>query len=154
MTSSEGPGPAFPVPPHLVSPSRELAAWFTAPPGAVIQVARRTQLTLDMATWLSGDGVVALDRRFPHGEPLVLVLDLTLMTGRDPAVRPVLVGAARALSSRMARAFVIPPDKASPVYLASLRAAASLLRVFGVEVQVSPTLARSLGEATLTVGGR
>ncbi len=139
----------FTTAPHLTSPEGEVAAWFTNPPGAVIRLTRSARLALPHAQWLAGPALAALDRRFGSERPLILVLDLQKMTSRDPAVRPVLVDTTKSLRPRLARAFLIPPEEAPAVYLASLRAAASLLRVFGVEVEVHASLGRLLGVVSL-----
>jgi hypothetical protein len=138
---SEAPN-AFKGAPHLMDPSRALSAWFTDPPGVFVQFARRTALTLPLAEWLAGPLTASLTKRFPGNEPLIFVLDLTQMDGRDPSARPLIVEAGRALGSRAGRAVLVPPLNTSRVYLASLHAAASLARVVGLTVSVE-----SLSEA-------
>ena len=136
----------FAGPPHIRDASGALVAWFTEPPGALIQVAEPCQLTVDMARWLVGPGFAALEARFPEPARLILVLDLGLMTGRDVAVRPLIVDLAKTLRPRLARAIVIPPQRASALYIASLKTGVAVLRVFGVTVEV----ARSLPEVVTT----
>jgi hypothetical protein len=136
--------------PHVTSPCGDLAAWFTEPPGAIIRFVRPARLELAGARWLTGPAIDLLNDRFGPTQKLILVLDLGRMRTRDPAVRPMIVEAAKSLRPRLARAVVIPPAQASAVYLASLRAAASLLRVFGVEVELRASLADVLRVITLS----
>jgi hypothetical protein len=140
----------FKAPPHLLDPSRTLAVWFTDPPGMVVQFARSAPCTLPVAQWLAGPARESLLNRFPGNGPLVFVLDLTHMNGRDPQVRALILEAARPLASRAQRCVVVPPENASRVYLASVRAAASLARVFGLTVSVesSSEAVRSLSAAS------
>lgn len=134
------PHAAFSSPPHRHDPSGTLAAWFTDPPGTVVQFTRPAVGSLPLVEWLLGPGREAMLARFPH-EPLIVVMDLTLMTSRDPAVRPLLVEAAKGLKSRVARTVLIPPQNAKAVYLASLKVSTSLLAVFGVKVDIHASIA-------------
>jgi hypothetical protein len=140
----------FTASPHLRDASGALAVWFTEPPGALIQVAEPCQLTVDMARWLVGPGFAALEARFPEPARLILVLDLGLMAGRDVAVRPLIVDLAKALRPRLARAIVLPPQRASALYIASLKTGVAMLRVFGVTVEIG----RSLSDVVSTVALR
>jgi len=134
----------------MMDPSRALGAWFTEPPGVFIQFARRAALTVPLAEWLAGPVSTSLTNRFPGDEPLIFVLDLTQMEGRDPSARTLIVEAGRALGSRAGRAVLVPPLNTSRVYLASLHAAASLARVVGLTVSVEtlPEAVRSLRVAS------
>ena len=136
QNAGEGSRAAFQVPPHLLDPSHTVAVWFTEPPGAVIQFTRPAVGTVALAEWLVGPAQAQLVRRFPDDCPLVFVLDLGLMTSRDPVARPILTGAARALKERVTRSVLVAPVEASSIYLASLKASISLLRVFGVTVSI------------------
>jgi hypothetical protein len=66
----------------------------------------------------------------------VFVLDLGLMKGRDPVARPIVTSTVRSFKNRIERAVLVPPEEATAVYLASLQASISLLRVFGVSVAI------------------
>ena len=154
MTPVPDAPPAFTVPPDLRSPAGDLAVWFTDPPGAVVQLSERKRGTVEMASWLAGPGVHTLLDRFPGTARLVILLDLTLMKDRDPAVRPLLVEAAKALGPRIAQGIVVAPDKAGPVYLASVRAAASVLGVFGVDVHVARSVVGAIARAHLAPAAR
>lgn len=127
---------AFATPPHLLDPSRSVAIWFTNPPGAVAQFARRASGSVVLAEWGAGPALERFLERFPGDGPIVFVLDLGLMVGRDPVARPIITAAVRSLKSRIARAVLVPPEEASAAYLASLQASISLLRVFGVPVSI------------------
>ena len=122
--------------PHLMDPSRTIVAWFTDPPGVYVQVVRRTVFSVPLAEWLAGPLTAGLNKRFPGDQPLVLVLDLSQMEGRDPGARPIVVEATRAFAARTQRAVLVPPANASRVYVASLQAATSLARLVGVSVTV------------------
>lgn len=140
---------AFAVPPHLEDPSGLLAIWYTDPPGAVIQFTRPAEGSLPIVEWLVGPGLAQLLDRFPGPQRLVIVMDLGLMKGRDRNVRPILMEAGKALRPRIERTMIVPPQGASAIYLASLQASVSLLRVFGVpvEVQSLSSALRSLSPA-------
>lgn len=138
------PHVAFPRAPHTRDPSGTLVAWFTDPPGALIQMSRSSELTVEMAAWLVNAGVAQLLARFPGTGPLTIVLDIRLMTKRDPAVRSLLVEAAKKLGPRLGAGYVIPPENSSKIYLASVHAAAAALRVFGARVEIFETLSAVL----------
>lgn len=140
---------AFGSPPHLLDPARSLAIWFTNPPGAVIQFARRAPGSVALAEWIAGPVRATFLERFPGDGPVVFVLDLGLMHGRDPVARPIVTAAVRSFKSRIERAVLVPPEEATAVYLASLQASISLLRVFGVSVSIEslPDALRSLEAA-------
>ncbi|HEX4334862.1 MAG TPA: hypothetical protein VH062_03050 [Polyangiaceae bacterium] len=131
---------AFPSEPQLSSPSGVVACWFTDPPGMIIQITQRTQGTLEGAQWIGGPAIDAMLRRFSKREWLTLVLDLRLMTGREPAARHSLVAPAKSLKSRLARIVVVAPERASSIYLSSLLAATTLLSVFGYRVDLKRSL--------------
>lgn len=133
-------------PPHLVDAMQVIGVWFTEPPGAVIQFLKPGG-TLQAAQFLAEKARGELLRRFTADQRLRFILDLTLMTHRDPAVRPVLMESTKALAQRIERSIVVPPKSASTVYLASLKASASLLRVFGVQVDVKSSLSEALALA-------
>lgn len=128
---------AFTGTPHLVDPSQTVAVWFTDPPGAVVQFVRRAPCTVPLAQWMATSARARLVERFASSASLVFVLDLSLMDGRDPLARPIIVECAREFASR-ARARVVPPRDASRVYLAGIHVAASVARVFGIEVSIEP----------------
>jgi hypothetical protein len=138
-----GTNAAFTAPPHLTDPSRTLVVWFTEPPGIVVQFARPARFEMSHAQWMVGPMLSALLKRFSREEPLAFVLDLSLMDGRDPSVRPLLVEAARKVTHRSRRSILVPPVNANRVYLAGVNAAASLARVFGLTVSIE-TLSQSI----------
>jgi hypothetical protein len=140
---------AFARRPHLADESAILLAWFTEPAGVVIQLAEPSELTMEMTRWLVGPGLEALVQRFPGDTPLTIVLDVRLMTSRQPAVRGLIVEAAKALRARLARAVVIPPQNATRVYLAGLNAAVAVLRVFGVDIELQDSLKIALARIGL-----
>jgi hypothetical protein len=131
--------PAFEEPPD-VRGAGLLRAWYTDPPGAVVQMVRRARGTKEMAEWMVGPGLAQLRGRFPGCSELILVIDLSLMEGRDPAARVVMMDAGRELAQLISQTFVIRPEKANPVYLTTLHAAAALLSAFGVSLTISGSL--------------
>lgn len=145
---------AFSTAPHLVHPSRDLVCWFTDPPGIVIQFGRAAQGTRAITEWLGNDAYRALMARFPAADDLTVVVDLGLMTGREPGARNGLVEPAKRMKSRVARTVLLPPRSASPVYLGSMYAATALLSAFGVHVEISHSLARVLAAYRLRAAAR
>ncbi len=135
---------AFARLPHTQDPTSTLVAWFTDPPGALIQISRSSELTVEMTRWLVEQGCAELLARFRGTTPLTIVLDIRLMTKRQPAVRSLLVEAAKKLGPRLGTGYVLPPENAGKVYLASLHAAAAALRVFGARIEVSESLSTLL----------
>ena len=144
-------GLAFPVEPHLQHSSGSLVAWFTEPPGAVVQLTKRVRGTVDLALWLVGPACHELFLRFPDAKELLVVFDLSQMEGRDPAARAALLEKAKTLRPGMMRAVVIPPIGASAVYLSSLRVAVAILQVFGVAVDIETSLNSVLASRGLKV---
>ncbi len=137
---------AFTRSPDTHDPSNTLVAWFTQPPGAIIQIAHESELTVDMTRWLVEHGCGQLLARFPGTTPLVIILDFRLMTKREPAVRGLLVEAAKKLGQRLGTGYVLPPANAGKIYLASLHAATAALRAFGAKVEVADSLSNLLAK--------
>jgi hypothetical protein len=104
-----------------------------------MQFASPAEGTLQLAQWMLGPAREKLFSRFPEGR-LTLVMDLTLMTNRDPAVRRFLIEGTKPFQSRIARAIWIPPRTATAVYRASLKVAASLVGMFGVRVEIHSSI--------------
>jgi hypothetical protein len=140
--------PAFDVPPDLHG-AGVLRAWFTDPPGAVVQMARPGRGTVEIANWMVGPGFARLHGRFPESESLILVMDLRLMEGRDPAARVVMMDKGREVNRLFARTFIIPPLKTNPVYLTTLHAAAALLTAFGVDLKIESSLPKVIAQCDL-----
>lgn len=140
--------PGFPDTADLYDPSGAIGVWFTSPPGALIQFVSPAYSTVELGRWLAGPGRQRLEAKFPSG-PIFLVFDLGLMTGRDPAIRPVLLEAAAQMKARVSCAFV-PPIDTSPVYLASLKAVAALAAVVGVRVDIHRSLSFALASRGVT----
>ena len=134
-------------------PSGTLVAWFTHPPGALIQISRSSELTVEMATWLVERGCGELLGRFPGTTPLMIVLDLRLMTKRQPAVRTLLVEAAKKLGPRLGTGYVLPPENGGKIYLASLHAAAAALRAFGARIEIVESLSALMSTRGIRAAG-
>jgi hypothetical protein len=118
----------------------------TDPPGAVIQITRPAEGTRSMTNWMAKDAYELLLSRFPAVDGLTIVLDLRLMTGREAGARNALVEPAKRLKTRVARTILLPPQKASQVYLGSLFAATAVLSAFGVHVEIEHSLPNVLGK--------
>jgi hypothetical protein len=143
----------FPVEPHLQHPSGLVVAWFTEPPGAVVQLTKPARGTLDLAQWLVGPACQELLQRFPDAKELFIVFDLSQMRGRDLSARAALLERAKTLRPGMVRAAVIPPAAASALYLSSLRVAVAILGVFGVAVDIESSLKSVIASRGLNVAG-
>jgi hypothetical protein len=117
-----------------------MVIWFTDPPGIVIQIVRPAQGTRSMTDWLGSAAQEAFLKRFPGAKGLIVVVDLSLMTGREPAARNGLVEPAKRLKPHVARTVLIPPKNASQVYLGSMYAATAILSAFGVHVELQRSM--------------
>jgi hypothetical protein len=128
--------PAFDTPPH-VQALGQLRAWFTDPPGAVLQFARLSRGTVEVAEWAVTNGVARLRGRFPEPRGMLLVMDLSLMDGRDPAARGVMLEHAREVRGMFSRIRIVPPLRTNTVYLGTLHAAVLVLNALGIEASAS-----------------
>lgn len=135
--------PAFDTRPDLYG-AGGLRAWFTDPPGLVVQIARPGRGTQEMAAWLIGPGAARLRGRFPGMSGLVLVIDLTLMEGRDPDARALMLERATEDSGVLSRVIIVPPAKPNAVYLTTLHAAVSLLKSIGRDITIESSLASAI----------
>jgi hypothetical protein len=141
--------PPFAAPPD-VHGAEGLRTWYTDPPGAIVQLSAPARGTLGMAQWLVGPGFARLRGRFPGEQKMILVLDLSLMEGRDPAARVVIMTKAREMAGFFSRSFIVLPVKANAVYTATLHAAAAVLSSFGIDVVIARSLADVLARCNLT----
>lgn len=132
--------PVFSVPPHLRCEVGPLVAWFTAPPGAVVQMTESAVFTKAMAQWVAGPGYEAACARFPMGGDLTLLLDLRPMISREPAARPVLMAAGTKYLFQFAKVGIIPPASPPPLYMTTLHGAVALLSAVGPEIRLYSTL--------------
>lgn len=135
---------AFAVPPDLQFEGGKLAAWYTEPAGAVVQLTEATIFTKEMAEWIVGPGFTAFNQRFPSRDQLRLLLDLRPMTSREPAARPVIMTAATRYLSMFNKVGVIAPSKPPPLYMTTLHAAVALLSAIGPEIRIFETLEGAL----------
>jgi len=132
--------PIFSAAPHAACPVGPLRAWFTDPPGAVVQLSEAGEFTVDMARWLVGPGFELLLERFQIDTGLSLVLDIREMTTREPVVRTVFMDKAREAASKFGLVAVIPPLRAKGVYLTALHAAGALVSAFGTKFEITSDL--------------
>lgn len=102
-----------------------------------------------MASWLVGPGFARLRGRFVEARGLILVMDLSLMDGREPAARALMLQKARDVHSMFERVYVIAPVKTNAVYLTTLHAAATLLRALGADVGIESSLEKVIAERGL-----
>jgi hypothetical protein len=132
---------AFPTAPHLLHASDALACWFTEPPGVLLQITAPVDGTASMVAWMAGEVHEALLSRYPIGD-LTIILDLRLMTGREPSARHGLVEPAKRLKARAARTILLPPRNASRLYLGSMYAATALLSAVGIHVEIAQSMTK------------
>jgi hypothetical protein len=140
--------PAFDAPPDLHG-GGVLRAWFTDPPGALVQFMRPSRGTQEMAGWVIGPLYSKLRARFPEATMLTLVIDLTLMDGRDPAARAMLLERVSQGRGVIGRVGLVPPPKTSPVYLTTFHAAVTVLNSLGKEVRVESSLEKLIKDLGL-----
>ena len=131
---------AFEEAPHLKDPTSAVGAWFTQPLGMVFQLVRRARFTNEMARWVAGPAIETFWELAPQQTGVVLVLDVSLMDGRDSEVRSIIQAAAEKYHARIARSIVIPPRTANAAYMKALQVSVVLLRVFGVTVEIATPL--------------
>ena len=136
--------PIFRAAPHVQCPNGPLHAWYTDPPGAVVQFTKPAPFTADMARWLVGPAFEGFSARFAGQTQLSLVLDLRVMTSREPVVRALLMDLAREHGGLFSSVFLVPPLQVNPLYLTTLHGAAALIRAFGPKVEITTDLARIL----------
>jgi hypothetical protein len=139
---------AFPEPPHLTDPSGAIAIWYTQPPGVVLQLTRPVHGTVSHAQWLAGPAREEMLRRFPHQE-LIVLFDVHLATGRDPAMRPIMLDVGRGLLGRAERVVVVLPRHLSPAIRSAMEVTLSILRVFGLPLEAASSLTYTLAATGL-----
>jgi len=144
--------PAFDLPPDLIG-AGGLRMWFTDPPGAIVQLAQSARGTKEMAEWLIGPAFARVRGRFPAEDALILVIDLSLMNGRDPAARAVIMDKARESGRLFTRTFLVPPAKASAVYLTTMHAAAALMNALGRDINIESSLADVIARCEMKPAG-
>ncbi len=133
--------PAFAAPPHIRHGEQaELQAWFTDPPGAILQLSKPQHFTLEQAEWVVGPGFDQLRSRFAKGEKLILVLDYRNMTSRDTRARTLMMERARDIAHTFAHITVVPPHQPNPIYRTMLHAAVALVSAFGAPIEVVDSL--------------
>ena len=132
--------PVFDAAPDLSYEGGPLSAWFTDPPGAVVQLTEAVVFSKDMAEWIVGPGFEELSKRFPRCTELNLVLDLRPMTSREPAARPVIMAAGMKHMFMFTKVAVIAPQKPQPLYMSTLHGAVALLSAIGPEVRIFETI--------------
>jgi hypothetical protein len=138
--------PAFTLPPHVIDESGAVAAWFTEPPGVVLQFIRPARGTTELAKWVVGPGYNQVVRRFPDCYELRIVLDMRQMTGRAATARSVLIDHAKLVSQRLGRVIILPSLHMGAVYLKVVETTALMLRAFGVRIEIEQSLERALAK--------
>jgi hypothetical protein len=142
--------PAFAVTPHLRHGAQgELHAWFTDPPGAVMQLAKPQHFTVEQAEWLVGPALDHLRTRFPNEKKLILVLDYRNMTSRDPRARAILMDRARDVAQFFGHITVVPPAQPNPVYRTMLHAAVALVSAFGAPIDIVDSFDEAMAKCGL-----
>ncbi|HKP55626.1 MAG TPA: hypothetical protein VJV78_02835 [Polyangiales bacterium] len=113
-----------------------IAAWLTAPAGAVVQVVQPMRGTTEAANWLVGPVFDAIQSRFPGNNSLILVFDLALMTSRSAAARSIFLAKAREVGKRFGAGYFVPPISASAANRQATRASLALIRALGVHIEL------------------
>lgn len=142
--------PALPLlsaPPDHVDPSGRIQAWYTHPPGLILQYVRPVYADSSTLAWSVEVFDAALER-FPEGDVSV-VLDMGLLRGRDRPARDGFVAYAKDHMARVRRAYVVPPRETNPIRLASFKAAVALLSAFGLRVEIADSGAAAVRAAGL-----
>jgi hypothetical protein len=103
----------------------------------LIQFVKPAKGTMEVANWLVGPAFAALDARYAQRSDLLLVLDLTHMSGRSSAARSILLHSAKVMGSRFSRVFVIPPAGYPPMYIKAFHASVAFARLLGMQVTVA-----------------
>ena len=138
--SNYAPPVPFSSRPDVLDPTGEIAAWYTDPPGAIVQLARPIHLSFERVKWLLGPGHRMLEERFPDAHAFITVLDLRRMTSRDVAARALMQDRCLSRRARFRHSYVLLPESAGPVYRMSVQTGVTLLRVMGFPVDVTATL--------------
>ena len=154
MKPAVQPRRAFAVAPDLIAPGGELEVWFTDPPGAVVQMPSPMVGTAAMARWLVGEARERLYRRFPDASQFYFLVDLSVMTSRDPALRSIIGEASKEMKSKIARAIIVPSESANVVFLKSLEVAVLLLHGFGVNLEIYRSSAQAMASMKLSPARR
>jgi hypothetical protein len=142
--------PAFAGPPHIRHGAQdELHAWFTDPPGAVLQLSKPQRATVEQARWLVGPAIELLRARFPSEEKVILVLDYRNMTSRDTSARTLMMEHAGEIAHMFSHVYIVPPLQANPVYRSALHAAIALVSVFGSPLEIVETLDEVIAKQSL-----
>jgi hypothetical protein len=147
---------AFATPPHVTSPKGDLVAWYTSPPGVVVQMVEAKPADAAMVRWLVGPARDQMLQRFPGVTDLILVIDFSLMTTREPAVRKIMSDSAKEMKPYIGRSILVPPANGNAIYLKSLAVSVLLLRGFGVNIELTKSIAftvTSLGLRALMADG-
>jgi hypothetical protein len=134
--------PVFATAPHVVDPSGVIAAWFTDPPGVLMQFARPSRGTTEMAEWLVGPGFDLLMARFPGARELRIVLDMRSMTGRSATARSLLLQRAKTVHDHVAHVVILPSQLLGPAYVKIVEGTALMLRLAGLRVDVEHEIER------------
>jgi hypothetical protein len=136
--------PIFDTPPDACFEGGKLAAWFTDPPGAVVQLLGATVFSKEMAEWIVGTGLAGLERRYGAHTKLRLLLDIRPMLSREPAALQVIMGAGTQSLFRFERLGVVPPLKPPPLYMTTLHGAIALLSAIVPQIRVYETTTDAL----------
>lgn len=129
---------AFSAKPHFLDSTGTMAVWFTEPQGVVLQFVEDGWGNAANVRWLADEPLAELKRRLGD-EPLVVVVDLSRMLGRDRSGRAAFIELSKSFAGRVKACYVVPPMSATPMYLATLKTTASILKVFGLHFEFAET---------------
>jgi len=132
----------FAIAPHVVDPTGSIAAWWTDPPGVLVQLTYPTRATTEIAGWLAGPAFDQLLGRFPGASDLRVILDMRQMTGRSATARSLLMQRAKTVVGRVTHVVLLPSVLLGPAYIKVVETAALVLRAGGLRVDIDASLDR------------
>jgi hypothetical protein len=133
----------------LIDPAGVIAAWWTDPPGVLMQFARPSRGTTEMAEWLVGPAFDLLTARFPGARELRVVLDMRAMTGRSATARAMLLQRAKTVHDHIAHVVILPSQQMGPAYVKIVEGTAMMLRLAGLRVDVEHEIERVIARYRL-----
>lgn len=140
MTTQPTEVPIFKARAHVQCSTGPILAWYTSPPGVVVQLTESAPMTEAMASWVAGPAFAGMVAHFPDQRGFIFIVDLRAMTTRAPNVRAIFMELVRESGSLLAATVIIPPRRANPLYLGGLQTASELLTPFGPALQVTTEL--------------
>jgi hypothetical protein len=102
-----------------------------------------------MAEWIVGPGYAAFSAHFHGQQDLRLLLDLRMLTSREPAARKLIMEAGAKYLRMFSRVALLAPLKPPPLYMTTLTGAVALLSAFGPEISIAPDVPSALSSLSI-----